>query len=133
MIETWMAAADGCLLWAAAALFLMLAVLAAAWRDLAHHTVRIYNWDGKRYRFLGRERLRRINDTHVVNMRERMGDMSFTTRYMLSASAKFVRQHRYENLLLRAGGVEVWLPIEERMRADVLYAHQQGWRTRYFC
>ena len=31
--------------------------------------VKIYNWDGEKYRFLGRERLRKINDTYVVNMR----------------------------------------------------------------
>ena len=60
-------------------------------------------------------------------MRERMGDWYYTTRYLLFASAKFVKRHRYENLLLRAGAVEVWLPIEERMRAEVLYAHRQGW------
>lgn len=133
MKEEWLTMADGGLLWAAAALILLLFVLAAAWRDLAHHTVRIYNWDGKKYRFLGRERLRRINDAHVVTMRERMGDRSFTTRYLLFASEEFVKRHRYENLLLQAGAVEVWLPIEERMRADVLYAYGRGWRTRYFC
>lgn len=127
MKEIWMAAADGYLLWTAAALFWLLLVLAAVWYDLVHHTVKIYNWDGSKYRFLGRERLRRVSDTHVVNMREHIGDVSFTTRYLLFVSARFVKRHRYENLLLRAGAVEVWLPIEERMRADVLYAHQQGW------
>ncbi len=127
MKEEWLAAADGYLLWAAVVLFLLLAVLAAVWRNLAHHTVRIYNWDGKKYRFLGRERLWRVNDTYVVKMRERVGDWSYTTRYLLFASAKFVKRHRYENLLLRAGAVEVWLPVEERMRAEVLYAHRQGW------
>lgn len=133
MREIWMAAADGYLLWAVAVLFLLLVVLAAGWYDLARHTVRIYNWDGKKYRFLGRERLCRTSDTYVVKMRERMGDMSFTTRYLLFASAGFVKRHRYENLLLRAGVAKVWLPIEERMRVEVLYAHRQGWRTRYFC
>lgn len=133
MKEIWMAAADWYLLWTAAALFGLILVLAAVWYDLTYHTVKIYNWDGGKYRFLGRERLRRISDTHVVTMREHIGDVSFTTRYLLFASARFVKRHRYENLLLRAGVVEVWLPIEERMRADVLYAHRQGWRTRYFC
>lgn len=131
MKEEWLAMADGYLLWAAVALIMLLAVLAAAWRDLAHRTVRIYNWDGKKYRFLGRERLWKVNDTYVVKMRERMGDWSYTTRYLLFASAKFVKRHRYENLLLRAGAVEVWLPIEERMRAEVLYAHRQGGKLRY--
>lgn len=124
MREEWMAMADGCLLWAAAALFLLLTVLAVLRYDLMQHKVRIYNWDGKRYRFLGRERLRKINDRYVINVRERMGDMSFTTRYLVFASAAFVKKHRYESLLFRAGRNEAWLPVEERMRAEILYAYR---------
>lgn len=124
MREEWMVTADGCLLTVVAALILLLVVLAALWHDLMHDKVRIYNWDGKGYRFLGRERLRKINDRYVVNMRERMGDMSFTTRYLLLASAKFVNRHRYENLLFRAGRNEAWLPVEERMRTEILYAYR---------
>lgn len=86
--------------------------------------VKIYNWDGENYRFLGRERLRKLNDMYVVNMRERMGDMSFTTRYLLYASARFVKKHRYENLLFRAGKSEVWLPVEERMQTEVLFSYR---------
>lgn len=120
-----MAAWGGGLLWTAAMLWLLLGILAAAWYYLAYRTVRIYNWDGKRYRFLGRERLRKKNDAYVVNMRERMGDMSFTTRYLLLASPRFVKRHRYTSLLLQAGKAEVWLPVEERMRTDVLYIYRQ--------
>ena len=110
-------------IWAVAALLLLAAFLAAVRHDLLWHTVRIYNWDGRKYRFLGRERLRRVNDTYVVNMCEAAGDASCTTVYLLLASAKFVRRHRYENLLLRAGRSQVWLPVEERMRQEVLYTH----------
>ena len=87
---------DDGLLWAAAVLLFLLVVLGAVQHDLTYHTVRIYNWDGKRYRFLGRERLRKKNDAYVVKMRERMGDMSFTTRYLLLPSRKLVKKHRYE-------------------------------------
>lgn len=124
MREEWMVIADGCLLWVVALLFLLLTVLAALWHDLMHHRVRIYNWDGKRYRFLGRERLQKINDSYVVNMREQLGERSFTTRYLLSTSAKFVRKHRYESLLFCAGRSEAWLPVEERMRTEILYAYR---------
>ena len=123
-MKEWMVMADGCLLWAAAALFLLLTVLAAMRHDLMQHKVRIYNWDGKRYRFLGRVRLQKINDRYIVTMQERMGEMSFTTRYLLLASAGFVKKHRYESLLFRAGRNEVWLPVEERMRAEALYAYR---------
>ncbi|MCM1267212.1 MAG: hypothetical protein NC302_04830 [Bacteroidales bacterium] len=121
--EGWIAAVFG--------LVFLAGILAAVRHDLLYRTVRIYNWDGKRYRFLGRERLRRGRDAYVVTMRSRMGEASRTTRYLLLVSAPFAKRCRYENLLLRAGAAQVWLPIEERMRADVLYAHVPGWRTRY--
>lgn len=124
MREIGLALADSSLLWPAAALFLLLFVLAAVWLDLAHHTVRIYNWDGEKYRLLGRERLRRRNGAYVVAMRERKGDLSYTTRYLLYASAGFVKRHRYENLLFRAGANEAWLPVEERMQAEILFSYR---------
>ena len=123
MIKELMLLVNDSRIWVVAALFLLAFLLAAIRHDLIWHTVRIYNWDGRRYRFLGRERLRRVNDTYVVNMCEAVGDASCTTIYLLLASAKFVRRHRYENLLLRAGRSEVWLPVEERMRQEVLYTH----------
>jgi len=104
-----------------AALCLLAGVLLAVRHDMRYHTVRIYNWDGRRYRLLGRERLHKINDTYVVNMRERIGDMSYTTRYRLSASPEFVKRRRFAGLLLRAGANEAWLPIEERMIQDIYY------------
>lgn len=104
-----------------AILFLMTAFLLAVRYYLRCHTVQIYNWDGKRYRFLGRERLRKINDTYVITMRERIGDMSYTTRYRLSASPEFVRRNRYGSLRLCAGQSEAWLPIEEQMQEDIYF------------
>jgi len=86
--------------------------------------VKIYNWDGKKYRLLGKERMRRINDTYVVSMSERFGDRSFTTRYLLYAPEQFVKKHRYENLLFRAGKNEAWLPVEERMHTEVLFSYR---------
>lgn len=126
MIGEWMVTWDDGLLWAAAVLLFLLVVLGAVQHDLTYHTVRIYNWDGKRYRFLGRERLRKKNDAYVVKMRERMGDMSFTTRYLLLPSRKLVKKHRYGNLLFCAGETQRWLPVEERMRADALYGYRRG-------
>lgn len=114
---------DGILFAVTALLFLLLVLMAWRW-DMDRHTVRIYNWDGKKYRFLGRERLRKRNDTYVVNMRERLGEMSRTTRYLLLASDRLVKKRRYENLLFCAGKTETWLPIEERMRAEVLFSYQ---------
>lgn len=114
---------DGLLFAVTTLLFLLLVLMVWRW-DMARHTVRLYNWDGRKYRFLGRVRLRRANDMYVINMRERMGETSRTTLYLLAASAALVKKHRYENLLLRAGRSEVWMPVEERMRAEVLFIHR---------
>ena len=102
-------------------LCLFAGILLAVQHFMRYHTVQIYNWDGRRYRFLGRERLRKTDDTYVIKMRERTADLSYTTRYRLSASPGFVRRHRFNSLLLRAGASEAWLPIEELMIQDIYY------------
>lgn len=107
-----------------AALCLLVGILTAVKHDMRYHIVRIYNWDGERYRFLGRERLRKIDDIYVINMREHIGDLSYTTRYRLSVSREFVKKHRFAGLLLRAGASEAWLPVEERMIQDIYYRYR---------
>lgn len=107
--------------WVVLMLCLLTGILLAVEHFMRYHTVQIYNWDGRRYRFLGRERLYRENDTYVIKMRERIADLSYTTRYRLSASSAFVSRHRFNSLLLRAGASEVWLPVEERMIQDIYY------------
>lgn len=124
MRETLMLLAGDGLFTVAVLLAAWLLVLAAARHDLTCHTVRIYNWDGKKYRFLGRERLRGRDGIYVVSMSERMGEASRTTLYLLLASAKLVRKRRYANLLFCAGNTKVCLPVEERMRAEALYTHR---------
>ena len=92
------------------------------------HTVCVYNWDGQRYRFLGRECLHKRNDDYVINMRERIGDLSYTTRYCLSASREFVKRHRFAGLLFRSVASEAWLPIEDRMVQDIYYRNSGRWK-----
>lgn len=104
--------------------------LLAVQHFMRYHTVRIYNWDGQRYRFLGRECVYVRNDNCVINMRERIGDLSYTTRYRLLASREFVKRHRFAGLLLRAGVSEAWLPIEERMVQDIYYRNSGLWKGK---
>lgn len=102
-------------------LVLLAGLLLAVQHFMRYHTVRIYNWDGRRYRFLGRERLYKKGDICVIKMRERIGDLSYTTRYRLLISPELVKRRRYGGLLLQAGTNEAWLPIEERMMQDIYY------------
>ena len=83
--------------------------------------LRVYNWDGNRYCYLGRSRIYKRNDTYVIRMRERLADLSYTTDYRFLADKAFVRKNRYRNLYVYAGATKVWMPIEERMEQNLYY------------
>lgn len=88
---------------------------------MRYHTLKLYNWDGKRYCFLGRILLWKRNDTYVVNIREHIWDISYTTRYLLVPSRQFVRANRNSSLFLQAGQEKAWLAVDVRMRQDIYY------------
>jgi hypothetical protein len=93
--------------------------------------VRVYNWDGSRYRFLGYLRLKKArrehlditgrNDTYVIKMTEHMWDISYTTRYLLLPSKQLTRQKKNASLLLQAGTETVWMAMESRLCRDIYY------------
>ena len=86
---------------------------------MRYHTLKLYNWDGKRYCFLGRILLRKRNDTYVVKIREHIWDISYTTRYLLVPSRQFVQTNRNRSLLLQAGQAKEWLSVDAGMRQDI--------------
>lgn len=86
-----------------------------------YHTLKLYNWDGKRYCFLGRLLLRKRNDIYVVKIREQIWDISYTTRYLLVPSRQFVQTKRNRSLLCKAGRETAWLAVEDKMRQDIYY------------
>lgn len=106
---------------AAAALLVLAGALLGLWHYMQYHTLRLYNWDGKQYRLLGRIRVRKKNDTYVAKLREHMWDISYTTRYVLAPSGAFLRKNRNRSLLVKAGRETVWLPVGERMRQDIYF------------
>ena len=88
---------------------------------MRYHTLKLYNWDGKRYCFLGRLLLRKRNDIYVVKIREHLWDISYTTRYLLVPSRQFVQANRNSSLLLQAGQAKEWLSVDAGMRQDIYY------------
>ena len=88
---------------------------------MRYHTLKLYNWDGKRYCFLGRLLLRKRNDIYVVKIREQIWDISYTTRYLLVPSRQFVQTNRNRSLLLQAGQAKEWLSVDAGMRQDIYY------------
>lgn len=96
-------------------------VLIAALYVIRCRTVRIYNWNGKCYRYLGRARLRTNGGGYLVNIGERMADLSYTTLYQICPSKGFVRRNRYKDMALRAGNAGCLLHVDTCMRKSVYY------------
>ena len=84
-------------------------------------TVRIYNWNGSRYCYLGRAVLHRNGGGYQVYIGERMADLSYTTLYRICPSRRFVCRNRYRDLMLCAGDAGCMLHVEECMRQSIYY------------
>ena len=84
-------------------------------------TVRIYNWNGSRYCYLGRAVVRRSGGGYQVCIGERMADLSYTTLYQLCPSKYFVRKNRYADMLLCAGREKSLLHVDACMRQSIYY------------
>lgn len=109
----WMQAVGG--------LVVLAVILLAILHFMRYHTLKLYNWDGQRYCFLGRILLRKRNDIYVVKIREHIWDISYTTRYLLVPSRQFVQTNRNSSLLLQAGQAKAWLSVGTGMRQDIYY------------
>ncbi len=112
-VTIWMLTINILMLLAAALLFML--------HYLQNHTVRVYNWDGRRYRYIGRSRLRKEQDSYIVKLREHLADISYTTRYRFCFGRSFTKKYRYQDLLVRAGRNAAWVPVEEKAQCMVYY------------
>lgn len=84
-------------------------------------TVRIYNWNGKRYCYLGRAGLHRGGGGYQVCIGERMADLSYTTLYQVCPSKRFVRRNKYEDMVLCAGNARCLMHVDNCMRQSIYY------------
>lgn len=108
-------------IYAAASLTGVSFLLLAGLYSIQYKTVRIYNWNGKRYCYLGRAGVRRSGGGYTVRIGERMADLSYTTLYQVCPSKRFVRKNRYRDVALLAGKVRCMLHVETCMRQSVYY------------
>lgn len=109
------------LIFVAAGLILLAVLLTVGCYGIQNHTARVYNWNGKRYCYLGRVGLCRKSDGYHVRIGERMADLSYTTLYQICPSKGFVRRNRYGNLILCAGDEKRMMHIDGCMRQSVYY------------
>ena len=108
-------------IYAAAFLAVLSVLLIFTLYIVRYHTVRIYNWNGVRYCYLGRAGLRRNGGGYQVCIGERMADLSYTTLYQVCPSRDFVRRNRYADMMLCAGRVKSLLHVDECMRQSIYY------------
>ena len=101
-----------------AALTLLLVI---ALYGIRFRTVRIYNWNGNRYCYLGRAGVRHNGGGFQVHIGERMADLSHTTLYQICPSRQFVRQNRYADMMLSAGNTQCLLHVDSCMRQSIYY------------
>lgn len=115
------------MIWAMAGLVILAVLLLAGWYGVQNHTVRVYNWDGRRYCYLGRTGVYRKDDGYFVHIKERMADLSYTTLYQICPARRFVRKNRYRNLMLIAGEERCMLHVDGCMRQSIYYRNRVIW------
>ena len=107
--------------YAVACLAALLIFLVLMHRSISFRTVRIYNWNGDRYCYLGHAGVRRSGGGYQVHIKERMADLSYTTLYQICPSRHFVRKNMYAGMILCAGQARCLLHVDENMRQSIYY------------
>lgn len=107
--------------YAAVCLSVLSILLVLALYIVRYHTVRIYNWNGDRYCYLGHAGLHRNGGGYQVRIGERMADLSYTTLYQVCPSKDFVRRNRYSDMMLCAGQAKSLMHVDECMRQSIYY------------
>ncbi len=89
-------------------LLLLLMIYRAGVRRMA----RIYNWNGRRYCYLGYASICRKNGEFIIRLGERMVDLSRTTAYQIRVSKVFYRKNQYRGMLVYVDGGRNYLVID---------------------
>lgn len=93
-------------------LLLLILLLGAVFYAGIYRMARVYNWNGKRYCYLGYVPIRRENGNFVVRIGEHMVDLSRTTAYRICPGRAFCRKNRYRALVVYAEGERSYLVID---------------------
>ena len=114
---------DGILLVAVAALFvIVIALIAFMLYVRIYRMARIYNWNGKRYCYLGNAALCREGKDFAIRLGERMVDLSHTTLYRICPSRAFCIKNRYRDMFVYADGDRRHVVVDiEPMKTEIPY------------
>lgn len=92
-----------------AALLLMVLLVAV----MCQYMVRIYNWDGTKYNYLGYAPIRNDKGCRVICISEKMVDLSHTTNYQIVFGKTCFHKNRYKEVFVCAEHQRNYLVIEE--------------------
>lgn len=80
----------------------------------------IYNWNGKRYCYLGYVPIRREEGGFALHLGEHMTDLSRTTLYRICPGRAFCKKNRYRNLFVYADGSRQHVVVDrEEMKTEI--------------
>lgn len=81
---------------------------------------RIYNWNGKRYAYLGNAAIRKERGEFAIRIGERMVDLSHTTLYRVCPSHAFCMKNRYRDIFIYADRCRGHMVIDtEPMKTEI--------------
>lgn len=95
----------------AAAVMLLLVML----HTMRCQMARIYNWDGKKYCYLGYASIGKNRGCREIHISERMVDLSHTTRYQIVFGKKYFQKNRYREVFVCAGEQKNYLVIDKQV------------------
>lgn len=85
-----------------------------------YRMARIYNWNGKRYCYLGHVPIRREDGGFAVRLGEHMVDLSRTTLYRICPSRTFCNKNCYRHLFVYADGSRQHVVVDrEEMKTEI--------------
>ena len=104
-----------------AALFMIvIALIAFMLYVRVYRMARVYNWNGKRFCYIGDAVLRKEGKDFVIRLGERMVDLSHTTLYRICPSRTFRIKNRYRDMFVYADGDRRHLVVDlEPMKTEI--------------
>lgn len=85
-----------------------------------YQTARVYNWNGRRYCYIGCARIRKEEGEFALRLGERMVDLSHTTLYRICPGKLFCRKNQYRNMYIYAEGSRSHFVIDkEAMKTEI--------------
>ena len=100
--------------WLLCGMFCMVFLLIMLWlRTGLYRMARIYNWNGKRYCYLGMTPIKREGGGFAIYLGENIVDLAYTTAYCICPTKAFCKKNRYREFYVYAEKDRNYLVIDK--------------------